>query len=101
MAWWKKEKYTTLKPPMMRDRIHKTLERAAWEAFAALSNTLVAPFTLVAPLLGGLLADGLGYRAMFSVASAGGIATLAVLVLLVREPTVPAPVRAVESQRAT
>lgn len=69
-------------------------------AYIALSNTLVAPATLIAPLLGGLLADGLGYRAMFSAGSAGGIATLAVLVLLVREPTEPAPGRALESRRA-
>jgi hypothetical protein len=27
--------------PMMRDRIHETLERVAWEAFSDLSETIV------------------------------------------------------------
>jgi MFS family permease len=53
--------------------------------YIGLSNTLVAPATLLAPIIGGVLADWLGYGATFGVAAISGVATL-VIVLLIREP---------------
>jgi MFS family permease len=64
-------------------------------AYIALSNTLVAPATFAAPLLGGFLVDVFSYRAAFSLAVAGGLLTLAVLFLLLQEPQ-GRPAQAVE-----
>jgi MFS family permease len=55
-------------------------------AYIGLSNTLVAPATILAPLLGGLLADRLGYAAAFQASALGGLATVAVLQFFVRDP---------------
>ncbi len=55
--------------------------------YIGLSNTLVAPATILAPLLGGILADRLGYPAAFQASAIGGLATFAVLQFFVREPT--------------
>jgi len=45
-----------------------------------------------APLLGGLLADGLGFRAMFVVALAFALSGLVLLAALVRDPRFAATV---------
>jgi len=54
--------------------------------YIGLTNTLLAPVTALAPVLGGWLASGVGYKGMFAVAllvaSLGGV----LLALWVREP---------------
>jgi MFS family permease len=55
-------------------------------AYIGLANTLVAPSTILAPLLGGWLADALGYPFMFLVSALGGLATACVLYALLRDP---------------
>jgi len=61
-----------------------------------LSNILVAPANIIAPLLGGWLADIAGYQATFLVSALGGLAVLLIFHLLVRDPrklaTTPAEV---------
>ncbi|MBI1881262.1 MAG: MFS transporter [Chloroflexi bacterium] len=55
-------------------------------AYIGLANTLVAPSTILAPLVGGWLADAVGYQATFLVSVVGGLATALVLQILVRDP---------------
>jgi MFS family permease len=55
-------------------------------AYIGMANTLVAPATILAPLLGGWLADRAGYPAAFLLSAFGGILTLAVLQWRVRDP---------------
>lgn len=55
-------------------------------AYIGLANTLVAPSTILAPLIGGWLADTAGYPAAFLVSVIGGLATALVLQILVRDP---------------
>ena len=54
--------------------------------YIGLSNTLGAPITILAPLLGGWLADAVSYQAMFLLAAAIGLATTLVLVFCVKDP---------------
>ena len=54
--------------------------------YIGLSNTLIAPATILAPLLGGILADRLGYTAAFQLSVFGGLATFVVLQFFVRDP---------------
>lgn len=54
--------------------------------YIALSSTLIAPPTIIAPLLGGWLAGVIGYPALFLVALVPTVAGLAYLRLAVREP---------------
>lgn len=61
-------------------------------AYIGLANTLVAPATILAPILGGLLADHLGYTAAFQASALGGLATVAVLQLFVRDPQQRTPI---------
>jgi MFS family permease len=55
-------------------------------AYIGMANTLVAPATILAPLFGGWLADRAGYPAAFFVSAIGGVITLLVLQLRVRDP---------------
>jgi MFS family permease len=55
--------------------------------YLGLGNTLVAPATLLAPLLGGALASLLGFEGTFLLAAVSGLATASVLMMLVREPS--------------
>ena len=55
-------------------------------AYIGLANTLVAPSTIVAPLIGGWLADAVSYPFMFLVSVVGGLATWLVLFALLRDP---------------
>lgn len=55
-------------------------------AYIGLANTLVAPSTILSPLVGGWLADAVGYQATFLVSVVGGLATALVLQILVRDP---------------
>lgn len=49
-------------------------------------NTLVAPATLLAPIVGGWLVDTVGFAAMFTAATAAGALTALVLIGLMRDP---------------
>jgi MFS family permease len=54
--------------------------------YIGLVNTLTAPFTFIAPVIGGLLADGAGYPATFLASAIFGLVTVLVLHFLVTEP---------------
>ncbi|MGC1375381.1 MAG: MFS transporter [Anaerolineales bacterium] len=58
--------------------------------YIGLSNTLVAPFSIIAPILGGWLVDAVSYQAMFMLAAALGFVTAVVLTFLVKNPRRPA-----------
>lgn len=55
--------------------------------YIGLGNTLVAPAALLAPVIGGILADTAGYQATFILASVVAAITVAVLLFAVREPS--------------
>ncbi|MBD2681136.1 MULTISPECIES: MFS transporter [Nostoc] len=55
-------------------------------AYIGLGNTLVAPATIIAPILGGLIADNINYQTTFWVAAIGGLLTALLLHLEVRDP---------------
>ena len=59
--------------------------------YVGLGTTLMAPVALGAPLAAGLLADALGFAAVFAIAAATGTVALAVLLSLVRDPRVDGP----------
>jgi len=54
--------------------------------YIGLSNTLVAPATILAPLLAGLIANITGYSTAFLVSALGGIAAAAILIIMVKDP---------------
>jgi MFS family permease len=54
--------------------------------YIGLSNTLVAPFSIIAPILGGWLVDTVGYQVMFMLAAIIGLITGVVLTFLVKNP---------------
>ena len=54
--------------------------------YIGLSNTLVAPITILAPIFGGWLADTFGYGTTFATSAAGGLVTALVLIFLMRNP---------------
>jgi len=54
--------------------------------YIGLSNTLVAPFTIIAPLIGGLIAETAGFQTTFMVSAIGGVVTAVLLFWLVRDP---------------
>jgi MFS family permease len=54
--------------------------------YIGLSNTLVAPFTIIAPLIGGLLADAFSFQVTFMVSAIGGVVIAVLLFWLVRDP---------------
>jgi MFS family permease len=54
--------------------------------YIGLSNTLVAPFTIIAPLLGGWIADTAGFQTTFMVSAVGGLIIAGLLIWLVRDP---------------
>lgn len=54
--------------------------------YIGLSNTLIAPATILAPLFGGWLADTAGYQATFMTSAVGGIFMAIVLYFLVKDP---------------
>jgi MFS family permease len=55
-------------------------------AYIGLANTLIAPTTIVAPFIGGWLADTTGYHATFIFTAISGLLTLAVFQWLVKDP---------------
>jgi MFS family permease len=54
--------------------------------YIGLANTLIAPVTLLAPIIGGALAQALGYQATFAVCVLMGLLTAFTLAYLVRDP---------------
>lgn len=54
--------------------------------YIGLSNTLVAPFTIIAPLIGGWIADAVSFQATFMVSAVGGVIIALLLFWLVRDP---------------
>jgi MFS family permease len=54
--------------------------------YIGLSNTLVAPFTIIAPLLGGWIADSAGFQTTFMISALGGLGIAGLLFWLVRDP---------------
>jgi MFS family permease len=56
-------------------------------AYVGMANTLISPATILAPLLAGWLADHSGFPTAFLASAFGGLATLAVLQFLVRDPS--------------
>ena len=55
-------------------------------AYVGLANTLVAPFAIIAPLLGGWLADSMGYASAFTTSAIGGLLVWLVLRTLIHDP---------------
>lgn len=53
--------------------------------YIGLANTLTAPATLLAPIIGGWLADSAGFEATFLLAASSGLATAILLIFGVRE----------------
>ncbi len=56
--------------------------------YISLANTIVAPFSGFAPILGGLLADNYGYKFLFIISSCIGILALFMLIFWVKEPRI-------------
>ncbi len=54
--------------------------------YVGLTNTVLAPLTIGAPIFGGLLAGALGYSAMFSVALAVAVVAFCFMLFWVKEP---------------
>lgn len=54
--------------------------------YVGMSNTLVAPATILAPLLGGILADLFGYPIMFIVSAIFAGISVIILAIMVRDP---------------
>jgi MFS family permease len=54
--------------------------------YIGLSNTLVAPFTIIAPLIGGWIAQAAGFQTTFMVSAVGGLVIALLLFWLVRDP---------------
>ncbi len=57
--------------------------------YIGLANTLIAPFALLAPFIGGALADGVGFSATFIVSISCGLLAALVYHFGVRTPTAP------------
>ena len=53
--------------------------------YIGLANTLIAPATIIAPLLGGAIADGISYQATFALAAISALVTV-LLVTTMRDP---------------
>jgi MFS family permease len=54
--------------------------------YIGLSQTLTAPATILAPLIGGWIADSAGFGPTFSISAVLAVAMFGVLVFLVKEP---------------
>jgi MFS family permease len=54
--------------------------------YIGLSNTLIAPATIIAPLLGGWIVDSAGFIPTFSISIALSIVMICILIFLVKDP---------------
>lgn len=54
--------------------------------YVGMANTLITPATILAPLLGGLVADALGYTSAFLLSAIFALTTAILLLLLVKDP---------------
>lgn len=54
--------------------------------YIGLSNTLIAPATILAPILGGWIADSAGFELTFLLSAIGGVLTAILLLTLVKDP---------------
>jgi MFS family permease len=54
--------------------------------YIGMSNTLVAPFTIIAPILGGWIADVFGYQTTFMLSAIGGVVVTLMMIFLVKDP---------------
>jgi MFS family permease len=54
--------------------------------YVGMSNTLIAPATILAPLLGGFLADLLGYTFTFKLSAVFGVISVFLLIFFVKDP---------------
>jgi MFS family permease len=54
--------------------------------YIGLANTVIAPSTLIAPIIGGWLADTMGFTATFTFAIVFGILTAGILLFLMSDP---------------
>jgi MFS family permease len=61
-------------------------DEATRPTYIGLSNTLVAPFTIIAPLIGGWIAETAGFRTTFMVSAIGGLVTAVLLFWMVHDP---------------
>lgn len=61
--------------------------------YVGLTNTLLAPMLICAPILGGWLAGALGFAAMFRISLAFAAVALCLMILWVKEPRRTAPQR--------
>ncbi len=66
--------------------------------YIGLSNTLVAPFSILAPLIGGWIAEAVSFQATFMVSAVGGLGIAGLLVWLVRDPRPRKAARAVPEE---
>jgi MFS family permease len=64
--------------------------------YIGLSNTLITPATVLAPILGGWLVDNLDFEPMFAISAVIGIVTAIILTFMVNDPRKslqPKPIR--------
>jgi len=54
--------------------------------YIGLSNTLVTPATVAAPIIGGWLVDRFGFESTFGLAALAGIITTGILIFVVKDP---------------
>lgn len=54
--------------------------------YIGLANTLIAPVGLIAPIVGGAMADSFGFQSTFSLCIVAGLLTAALLYFVVRDP---------------
>jgi MFS family permease len=54
--------------------------------YIGMANTLVAPATILAPILGGWIADAMGFQTTFMISTIGGLVTAALLIFLIKDP---------------
>jgi MFS family permease len=55
--------------------------------YIGMSNTLVAPFTIIAPILGGWIADVFSYQTTFMLSAIGGVIVTLMMIFLVKDPS--------------
>jgi MFS family permease len=61
-------------------------QEAERPVYIGMANTLIAPVTILAPILGGWLADSVSFQATFLVSTVSGLITAGILHTLLRDP---------------